>query len=189
VQAIYQWRRGDSTNLRKRGEEGKMIERTGLALVALSMTTVAALAQPRAECSQGRNAEIRVQVCTQVIEGSGFSVDDKAILGSLTPAKLNSGWKPSILPIAEAEQIGVPRKGLSYAHKVCAQCHAVSLRQAVSPDANAPTFKDVADTPGMSPTALAVFLRTPHPTMPNLVIEPEAMDDLIAYILTLKSKN
>ncbi len=112
-----------------------------------------------------------------------------AYINSLTPARPSSGWKPSIVPIAEAEEIGDPRKGLSYAQKVCAQCHAVSGRQATSPNANAPTFRAVANTPGMSPTALAVFFRTPHSTMPNLVIEPEAMDDLIAYILTLKDKN
>jgi hypothetical protein len=39
---------------------------------------------------------------------------------------------------------------------------------------------------GMSITRLTVWSRTSHPTMPNLVIAPDDMDDLIAYILSLK---
>jgi len=40
----------------------------------------------------------------------------------------------------------------------------------------------------MSITALTVWSRTSHPTMPNLVIAPEDMDDLIAYILSLRDR-
>jgi hypothetical protein len=40
----------------------------------------------------------------------------------------------------------------------------------------------------MSITALTVWSRTSHPTMPNLVIGPEDMDDLIAYILSLRGR-
>jgi hypothetical protein len=38
----------------------------------------------------------------------------------------------------------------------------------------------------MSVTALTVWSRTSHTTMPNLIIEPGDMDDLIAYILSLR---
>jgi hypothetical protein len=41
----------------------------------------------------------------------------------------------------------------------------------------------------MTVTALTVWSRTTHPTMPNLVIEPTDMDDLIAYILSLRDRN
>jgi hypothetical protein len=40
----------------------------------------------------------------------------------------------------------------------------------------------------MSVTALTVWSRTSHPFMPNLIIEPDDMDDLIAYILSLKDR-
>jgi len=30
------------------------------------------------------------------------------------------------------------------------------------------------------------FLRTPHPTMPNLILEPDELDDLVGYILSMK---
>jgi len=31
-----------------------------------------------------------------------------------------------------------------------------------------------------------VFLRTPHPTMPNLILEPGGLDDFVGYILSMK---
>jgi mono/diheme cytochrome c family protein len=89
----------------------------------------------------------------------------------------------------EAQERGDTRKGRSFARRVCAECHAVLPSKTISPNAKAPTFKAVANTPGMTATALAVWLRTSHPTMPNLIIDPEDMDDVIAYILSLRDKN
>ncbi len=44
----------------------------------------------------------------------------------------------------------------------------------------------------LSRTALAVWFRTSHPllpkTMPNLVIEDDDMDNVIAYILSLRGR-
>ena len=65
------------------------------------------------------------------------------------------------------------------------QCAAEQCRVA---EQQAPSFKKIANTPGMSVTALTVWSRTTHPTMPNLIIEPDDMDDLIAYILSLKDR-
>lgn len=90
---------------------------------------------------------------------------------------------------AEAQEIGDTQEGRAYAQRVCADCHAVLPWQAVSPDARATAFKSIANTPGMTATALAVWFLTPHPTMPNLVIEGEDMDNVIAYILSLREKN
>jgi tetratricopeptide (TPR) repeat protein len=91
-------------------------------------------------------------------------------------------------PIADEQDIGDPRKGLNYARKVCASCHNVLRSDAASPNSRATPFKKIANTPGMSVTALTVWSRTTHPTMPNLIIEPSDMDDLIAYILSLRDQ-
>jgi hypothetical protein len=40
----------------------------------------------------------------------------------------------------------------------------------------------------MSITALTVWSRTSHPTMPNFVIETADMQDLISYILSLRNR-
>lgn len=47
-------------------------------------------------------------------------------------------------------------------------------------------FKDVANNPGMTGTALAVWLQTSHPTMPNFILEKQDMLNVVAYILSLK---
>jgi hypothetical protein len=40
----------------------------------------------------------------------------------------------------------------------------------------------------MNALALTVWLRTSHPTMPNLIIEPNDLDDVVAYIASLREK-
>jgi hypothetical protein len=67
-----------------------------------------------------------------------------------------------------------------------AECHFIERAGTPSPNTAAPPFAAVANTPGMTDVALAVFLYTPHPTMPNLVIPTPDARDIIAYILTLK---
>jgi mono/diheme cytochrome c family protein len=79
--------------------------------------------------------------------------------------------------------------GRTYADKACASCHAVAPGQTRSPNPSAPAFESVANTPGMTAMALNVWLHTSHPTMPNLIIDPTRLDDLAAYLLTLKKQN
>ena len=104
------------------------------------------------------------------------------------PSAKSNAKTPPAAPIADAVEVGDPRKGLAYAQKICSVCHNVLRTEAASPNQKAPPFKKIATTPGMSATALTVWSRTTHPTMPNLVIAPEDMDDLIAYILSLRDR-
>jgi len=87
---------------------------------------------------------------------------------------------------AWAQESGDAVKGLAYAQRTCSGCHAIAASDTNSSIPAAPPFVTVANTRGMGATALAVWFRTPHPTMPNLIIEGEDMDDVIAYILSLK---
>ena len=86
---------------------------------------------------------------------------------------------------AFAQHAGDPAAGAEYANKFCTKCHALN-RGETSPEPTAPPFADVANTKGMTATALTVWLTTSHPTMPNIVIEPHDMDNVVAYILSLK---
>jgi mono/diheme cytochrome c family protein len=79
-----------------------------------------------------------------------------------------------------------PRQGLLYATANCASCHAVNAGQMQSPVISATPFQAVANTPGMTATALNVWLHTPHQAMPDFIIPNAAVDDLSAYILSLK---
>ena len=55
-----------------------------------------------------------------------------------------------------------------------------------SPDENAPAFQVIADMPSMTGTALTVWLRRSHPTMPNLQLTSAEITDVIAYIQGLR---
>lgn len=92
----------------------------------------------------------------------------------------------SLVPV-QAEQLGDASKGQNYARSHCAECHAVEqAADDISPDFAAPRFVDVANTPGMTGRALAVWLQTSHPTMPNFIIPETERDNVIAYIMSLK---
>jgi mono/diheme cytochrome c family protein len=79
--------------------------------------------------------------------------------------------------------------GEAYAERVCAACHAVLAYENMSPLPQAPTFQSVADTPGMTELALTVFLQSSHPTMPNIVLQPDEMRNVVAYIRSLERKD
>jgi len=92
----------------------------------------------------------------------------------------------TVLPgAAGAVELGDAKAGHAYATAVCAECHEVEAGQSFSPNPDAPSFQEVADTPGMTAQALAVWLQTSHPTMPNFIIKPDDIDDLTAYITSL----
>ena len=49
-------------------------------------------------------------------------------------------------------------------------------------------FTVIADVRGMSAMALHVALQTSHRSMPNIVLDPQERADVVAYILSLKSR-
>ena len=85
---------------------------------------------------------------------------------------------------AGAQQFGDAEEGRQLARENCAECHAIDSSPSANP--NAPTFKDLATTPGMTSAALTVALQTAHSKMPNFVLKGSAREDIIAYILSLK---
>jgi mono/diheme cytochrome c family protein len=91
-----------------------------------------------------------------------------------------------VLLFASAAQAQDPAEGAKWATNVCGECHAVARGQPRSPNGRAPTFVELANTPGMTSAALNVALTTPHAGMPMFVLNSEQRQDIIAYILTLK---
>jgi mono/diheme cytochrome c family protein len=86
-----------------------------------------------------------------------------------------------------AQDVGDLRQGRRLALSVCASCHAVVAGQTQSPLATAPSFEEIAKTPGMTAAALAFWLTAAsHPTMPNLILSSQQQRDVSAYILSLR---
>ncbi len=87
---------------------------------------------------------------------------------------------------AADQERGDPQHGRTYAEAVCAECHDVRGGHFDSPNPDAPPFQEIADTPDMTEMALYAFFRTPHASMPNLVVPSETIADLTAYLLGLR---
>src|SRR5215212_6228503 len=88
---------------------------------------------------------------------------------------------------ASAQGSGDPRLGLEVATEACSSCHAILRVEDRSRNPNVPPFAQIANVPGMTAMALQVALQSPHKTMPNLMLEPDELRNLIAYLLTLKT--
>ena len=87
---------------------------------------------------------------------------------------------------AAAQESGDPATGYEFARAVCAECHAVEAGERTSPNPLSPTFETIAAVPGMTATALYVVLSNPHREMPDLILKPDELHDVVAYILSLK---
>ena len=86
-------------------------------------------------------------------------------------------------------QDGDVAAGRTFAREACNSCHVV---EPTNPSPRiiviGPDFQDIANTKGMTATALRVFLTTSHPKMPNLILAPQQIADVSAYILSLRER-
>lgn len=86
-------------------------------------------------------------------------------------------------------QDGNVAAGHVFAREACNTCHVVEAEpRAPRLIVVGPAFRKIANTRGMTATALRVFLKTSHPKMPNLILTPEETADVIAYILSLRDR-
>lgn len=92
------------------------------------------------------------------------------------------------IPAAMAQPLpGDPAAGLELAREQCRECHYVERNWADLQVMFAPDFVDIAAS-DHTEVSLKVFFRTPHQTMPNIILTDRERDDIIAYILSLKKK-
>jgi mono/diheme cytochrome c family protein len=86
----------------------------------------------------------------------------------------------------QAQELTHRQRGRILARQVCAECHAVGTRDLRSPNSRSPSFVAIASTPGMTEAALNVILHTSHRSMPNIILNADQTNGIIAYILSLK---
>jgi mono/diheme cytochrome c family protein len=102
-----------------------------------------------------------------------------------------AGGLAGLVGIAAAgarELPGDPVVGRGLALEACVECHEIEPgeRNAILPDP--PAFQNLAADPAMTVLALRVFLTTPHANMPGLILDDAEVDDVIAYIHSLKAQ-
>lgn len=93
----------------------------------------------------------------------------------------------STVALVAAAQAQDVQQGRRLAFEVCASCHAVLGGQVLSSVPEAPSFEEIAATPGMTAAALNFWLTAhDHPTMPRIKLSREEVRDVSAYVLDLK---
>ncbi len=85
---------------------------------------------------------------------------------------------------ASAADIG---HGEKLARDWCSNCHLVKPDQTSGGD-SAPTFGSMAETSAERNNDLRAWLADPHPPMPNLDLTVREIDDLLAYIESLRDR-
>lgn len=90
---------------------------------------------------------------------------------------------------AQAQQIGPGDKenGLKLARQWCGECHVIAPDQTRPTNAAVPTWPSIANKPETTEFRLRAFLQTPHQNMPNIQLTRSETDDLITYILSLRT--
>ena len=107
----------------------------------------------------------------------------KRIISLLVVLGLSAGAS-----VAHGASLGDGPAGHELAEKICADCHIIAPGGKPRRLVGAPDFPVLALDPRVSDFRIRAFLRTPHQIMPNFVLSDEDLDDLIAYILSLKPK-
>ena len=85
---------------------------------------------------------------------------------------------------ARAEQAQTDR-GRALAEQWCAKCHAIAPGRE-GPEPRIPSFMRMAADPENTREALRQFITIPHFEMPPQTLTRAEIDDVIAYILSLR---
>jgi mono/diheme cytochrome c family protein len=106
---------------------------------------------------------------------------------------MQTRWASVILFVAALLAIGTARAqdiltGKGIAEVWCSDCHLVDPHQRKSGRNSAPTFLSIARMKSTTEASLAAFLSTPHGRggMPDLVLDRNEIQDVSAYILSLR---
>ena len=80
--------------------------------------------------------------------------------------------------------------GLLIARDSCDGCHSIGGGPSESPNPQAPPFGDIVSRPGLTPEALAAWLRDGHnyPVEMGFHLEPHQVDSLVAYMIRWRAE-
>jgi mono/diheme cytochrome c family protein len=102
-----------------------------------------------------------------------------------------AGAAAACQPLSPAGEITAEtRPGLAFAKASCGGCHAID-RRSVSPNPNALPFAAIVNQEGLTGNTLAAWLRNAHnyPDEMKFSLDGHKVDDLVAYMLTLRDPN
>lgn len=89
-------------------------------------------------------------------------------------------------PALAQPEPGDARAGQHLAATWCANCHQVAPTGPGPANDAAASFSAIAAMPSTTSMSLRVFLQSPHGAMPDYRLSREQMDDIVAYLLSLR---
>jgi mono/diheme cytochrome c family protein len=90
-------------------------------------------------------------------------------------------------PVLAQSSRGDAASGRLYAMNWCTECHSVEPETAGT-GRFAPDFTAVAKSPSTTGFSLRAFLRSDHLRMPRFALKRTEVDDIVAYILSLRRR-
>ena len=78
-------------------------------------------------------------------------------------------------------------RGLELAQKLCTSCHLVDTNASPALPAGIPTFHSIANRPDQTGQRIFNVLIKPHAPMPDLQLSNEEINNIIAFLETLRS--
>ena len=94
-----------------------------------------------------------------------------------------AAWSATIATAATQDRVA---EGHKLAQQWCTGCHIIEPGTTSASDV-APPFPKIAQDKRLTPDQLRVWLTNPHPPMPNLSLTREEIDNLVAYIGSLRT--
>ncbi len=133
------------------------------------------------------------RILAPVLQAAGVLPAAGALLAAVTAltaceplAPPPSASRPA-LSASHSDLSAQANRGLEFAQTHCAECHGVAANSS-SPNPESPPFDDIANQPGLDASTFAAFLSDSHnfPAAMNFTVNPARIDDLAAYLLTLR---
>jgi mono/diheme cytochrome c family protein len=112
----------------------------------------------------------------------GRAADDGMTMVRATGSGIVAALLAAMPLVAQETDIST---GRGVAERLCAECHGVRLGDLRSPNAAAPTFPALAAAPGLTAASLRAAVSRSHRTIPDIVLPPDQLEAIVAYIVSL----
>lgn len=90
------------------------------------------------------------------------------------------------IQIASSDEFGNASNGKLLAVEICSECHNIGMSNDSQAAKSGPSFESIAALPSTTRMSLTAWFRSPHPSMPSIILTEKESSDIISYILELK---
>ena len=89
--------------------------------------------------------------------------------------------------VGQAQTAASIARGQEIAERACGGCHALAGQPGrIIEGVPVPSFRAIAGQPNQTPQRLQSFILTPHRPMPGIPLSLAEVNDVVAYLLSLK---